>query len=449
MDKQILDGTFSTVSSMQRGESALLLFEDDRPILHIDENIRGQIELANSRDSEISGYTRMGQSFSAEFVASYCTNGRLTLVLDDLVVGPIEKNYDNAVKNSTVKSVVMFCDQRSLDGFFLESATGFGYAIDGVGIKSSNLDSIINNFPATGNHEESWIPAVSVMRRSQMHEDIGTAMAGSDQERLCIILTYENEASLAGARRHVSIIQSLIDAVGRPGEKYLHDLGLVLKDPDSDSTVRAEWWSSVILRRRSEYLNIGNSSPRIPSLKRQSRIMMDLSELGGLRAIQQWILLCEKVPHLLSVLNSREGTVAIDSRAEMLSLAVGWEHLAAYSRGTARSAAWREIYRVLSESDGEDVLMKKMIEMCWNTYLKIKHVELAGGGEDARVAIDDNDVDSLDLAAEFMYHTVLAGSFSLAGLRLPPDFDRYIHFHEASPYTSRWVSVVNKYYGVG
>lgn len=409
-------------------------------MLHLDLNLREWMDLVSA--PTISGFTRSGERFTAELSATFGTNGRVTVALDDLVVGPWEDHSARAVENGQVRAVFAFFEPRAVDDLFFRNLRPVSWSIDGEGLASTNLDLIDHYQPSAvpGTH---W--GLSLTTKSALYADAAASISRSPQERLCLVLRYDTAEELATSRRHVSALQTLIEAVGSPQPRYLRELSLLLADPDGGSDIPADWWASSLLRHRGALHDTGPESPRIPRTRGDELTGIGLDELGGLLALQRWVLLCETVPHLLSVLDSHHRGLTVDSRASVLSLAVGWEHLAARSRGAAAAAAWREIANLLRDGDDTSGHTEQMIELCWNTYLKIKHVELSGGESDARATIADDDRASLDLAAQFMHHTVLAAAFTLAGIPVPGDLERRIYLTEFAEEQSPWTRVVSTY----
>lgn len=438
MDKSIRDGIFATLPSLGPA-SGLLAIEHGHPVLHLDLSLLDTAQLLRSPD--IEGYTRNGADFTAVLESSFTTNGRVSCALDDLLVDDPWAEDRTGFDRDVVHSVFAFFEPRAVDQFFFQDFRGIGMAVEGEALELVGTD-MVHKYPSAQQDGTT----LSLTTKSAQYSRAAEAVARSSQERIGLRFDYETPVRLEEARRTIAAVRSLLEAVGKPAHGYLRELTIHSSKSGEPASTVVDWWSRGLLGDRGTV-----PGPEADPLRRggfgDTRLgPAGLEELGGLSALLRWIALCDEVPHLLSVLDSHARGLALDARASILSLAVGWEHLAARSRGSVESAAWREIAQLLTEGKDHLGIHRHMIELCWHTYLQIKHVALRGGAGDSRRAIPDDDHDAIGLAAEFMYATLLAAAFTMARIPIPDVLAQRLFAHDdRHGWWPEWTAVTETY----
>ncbi|MGP9707045.1 hypothetical protein [Brachybacterium sp. AOP24-D1-21] len=439
MDRNIRDGIFATLPGIEGAESSFLAFEQGQPVLHLDLSPLDSAQLLQQR--RIEGYTRNVARFTATLNGSFTTNGRFTCALDDLLVEVPWDEDRGGFDRDVVHSAFAFFDPRAVDQFFFQEFLALGTAVDGEVISLDNADLAHKYTPA---HAKNL--AISLTTRSALYGPAADVLSRSNYERVCLRMDFTEPTDLDTARRKIAAVQSLIEAIGKPGPHYLRELSVLSSEPGTEGLSIVDWWSKVLLGERGAVPNSDGDPLRSGGFSDGRLGPTGLKELGGLAALGRWIDLCDDVPHLLSVLDAQSRGFALDARASILSLAVGWEHLAAHSRGAVEQAAWREISALVTDAKEYLEVHRQMIELCWNTYTKIKHVALRGGESDSRATIRDDDHESLELAAEFMYLATLAAAFKIADIPdpYPVTFRLFAHDDERG-WWPQWTEVATTY----
>lgn len=438
MDKNIHDGVFATVVSPENA-SGLLAMEHGRPVLHLDVSPldAGRVALSTA----IEGFTRTGAHFMAVPDDSFTTNGRMSCLLDDLLVGDPWNESHIKFDRDVVHTAFAFFDPRAIDRFFFQDFRGVSMAIDGEVLELVSTDLVHKYSPARSDGL-----SLSMTTKSAQYSKAAEDLARSSQERIALRLDFESPVSLEEARRKIAAIQSLIEAIGKPGFNYLRELTIYSSEHNEPASAVVDWWSRGLLGDRGTVPSLDRDPLRSGGVGDGRLGPAGLDELGGLSALLKWIALCDEVPHLLSVLDAHARGLEIDARGAIVSLAVGWEHLAARSRGTIEPAAWREIAQLLTDDDDRLLIHRQMVELCWNTYLQIKHVALRGGAADSRRTIPDDDHEALALAAEFMYSTLLATAFAVAEIPIPDVLTQRLFAHDDHRgWWPEWTTVADKH----
>ncbi|MGP9539367.1 hypothetical protein ACT3SP_15265 [Brachybacterium sp. AOP43-C2-M15] len=408
-------------------------------MLHLDLSLLDAAQMVQS--PVIEGYTRSGARFTAVLDGSFSTTGRISCVLDDLLVDDPWDENRSGFDRDIVHTVFALFDPRAIDQFFFQDFRGLGKAIDGEVLELVGTDLVHKYSPAQVDGL-----SLSMTTKSAQFSRAAEELARSSQERIALRLDFEHPVPLEAARRKIAAMQSLIEAVGKPSFHYLRELTIYSSNRGEPGSSVVDWWSRGLLGDRGTVPSSKVDPLRSGGIGDRRLGPAGLKELGGLPALLRWVALCDEVPHLLSVLDAHARGLAIDARGSILSLAVGWEHLAARSRGTIESAAWREIAQLLTGDEDRLLLHRQMIELCWNTYLQIKHVALRGGATDNRRAVPDDDHDALALAADFMYSTVLATAFTIAEIPIPNALTQRLFAHDdARGWWPLWTTVAEKY----
>lgn len=434
MDRSVRDGTFASLEGFDWADRCLLTFEEGQPILHLDMPLTEALEIQNR--PYLHGFTRNGSHFVATKGDSFHTMGRVTVSLDDLVIELPEHDKATRFHKDLVRTVFVFFDPVGVDDFFFKDFHGISYALDGQPLTLSGGHLVDKYAPETLDDL-----TLSLTTRSALYID-SDSISHSTSERICLRLDFDQPTVRSEVRRKIASIQTLIEAIGRPTHRYLRELFLLTESVEDHPVEPVEWWSRGLLGDRRTVPDRQHDPLRSGGFADSRPPAACLHEMGDLAALAQWTQLCERVPHLLSVLDTYRQGLAIDARSTILSLAVAWEHLAAYSRGSAQDAAWREIKDLVTRQSEDREIHGEMIELCWNTYLQIKHVTLRSSN---RVTIPDSDPESQDAAAEFMYFTVLYAAFELAGISQPYPVEFNLFARDEDKWWPEWTRVADKY----
>lgn len=439
MDLSIRQGIFASLSSVQGAESCLLMFEEGRPVLHLD---MGHDEwMALLRRRSIEGRTREGSDFSAVLDGSFSTNGRITVALDDLLVENPYERSEEAFDNRHLHTIELALDPQAVGGFF----AGHHHDLDPfrtdelIGRRIDDLVALYEPVTTQSHGRSTTLALAAAYSSAASAIDV---FSGRNRMRLLLRWESDPRIDLDVARRGVAAMLCLIDAVGRPRGNPLRELTVESSATEVSPPAVRSWWSKSLLGARDASAVTGADPLRSGGTNGASGVVAGLDEIGGLSAFVHWVALCDRVPHLLSVLDAHHHGFAIDARASILSLAVGWEHLAEASRGAAKEEAWKEIRDLLALKKGVGGSFEKMIELCWHTYLEIKHVRLR---KTTRNTIPAEDRLALGIASDFMYSTVLAAAFALAGIPIPGSLQGRLSAFPESGWTPEWHWVVGRY----
>ncbi|MDN5895931.1 MAG: hypothetical protein L0H93_18140 [Nocardioides sp.] len=436
MDLSIRQGIFTSLASVPGAESCLLMFDDGRPVLHLDMGHDEWMTLLMRRS--IEGRTREGSDFTAVLDGSFFTNGRITVALDDLLVSNPYERPDETFDSRHVRTLELALDPQAVGEFFVRDEHDLDH-LRTEELIGRRIDDLVDLYDPVSMrcHGRS-----TTLTLSAAYSVAASAIDGfSGRNRMRLRLRWESESTidLDTARREVTAMLCLIDAVGRPRGNPLRELRVESSAPEGSRPAAMDWWSKSLLGARGSSAVTGADPLRSGGTNGASPVLAGLGELGGLSALVKWVALCDRVPHLLSVLDAHHHGFAIDARASILSLAVGWEHLAEASRGEAKEEAWKEIRDLLAPTEGGDGSFEKMIELCWYTYLEIKHVRLRKMTNNSIPAKDGR---ALGIASEFMYCTVLAAAFALAGIPIPGSLQGRLSAFPENGWTPEWHWVV-------
>src|SRR5699024_10439261 len=227
MDRSIRDGIFATLPGIEGAESSLLAFEQGQLVLHLDLSPLNSAQLLQQR--RIEGYTRNVARFTATLNGSFTTNGRFTCALDDLLVEVPWDEDRGGFDRDVVHSAFVFFDPRAVDQFFFQESQALGTAVDGEVISLDNADLAHKYTPA---HAKNL--AISLTTRSALYGPAADVLSRSNYGRVCLRMDFTEPTDLDTARRKIAAVQSLIEAIGKPGPHYLRELSVLSSEPGTE-----------------------------------------------------------------------------------------------------------------------------------------------------------------------------------------------------------------------
>ena len=184
---------------------------------------------------------------------------------------------------------------------------------------------------------------------------------------------FRSPVSLEEARRKIAAIQSLIEAIGKPGIQLPSSSRSTHRSTASPLPAVVDWWSRAgCSENRGTVPSLTGIRSAAAASGTDGSDPQSSTNLGALCA-PKWIALCdESSSSTLRPRCPRRG-LEIDARGRSSRLP-SVEDISQHAHAARSSPPRGERSQLLTDDDDRLLIHRQMVELCWNTYLQIKHV---------------------------------------------------------------------------